>query len=256
MFDGNDEGVRIPKAAEIVAEKLRRLIVRGTLKPGDMLPSEAKLIEMFDVSRPTIREAIRILEFENLIIVSRGARGGATVQPPSHQFVARAMGVALQTNQTTLDDLFRARSEIEPLAARMAALDRPKEAGAVLQAHVEFERELFEKAAEITAHTANFHKLLLTECGNKTFGLLGVALHDLVSRHQRLYHRMLPAKLEETRKRTLLGIRSHEKLTNFILAGKAQEAETHWRRHMDKVAELIVSPLSGTKVIEVLETDP
>lgn len=254
MLHGSDESFRVPKAAEIIAEKLRRSIVEGTLKPGDMLPAEARLIEMFDVSRPTIREAIRILEFENLIAVSRGARGGAMVQAPSPQFVARAMGVALQSVQATLDDLFRARSEIEPAAARMAAQDRPKEAGSALLAHVQFEREQFEKSVEITVHTANFHRLLLTECGNKTFGLLGVALHDLVSKHQRLYHRVLPADVEETRKRTLLGIRSHEKLAEFIRQGQGQEAEAHWRRHMEKVASIIVSPLSGTTVIEVLET--
>lgn len=253
MFNGTDESVRIPKAAEIIAEKLRRSIVQGVLKPGDMLPSEARLIETFCVSRPTIREAIRILEFENLIAVSRGARGGATVQPPSPQFVSRAVGVALQTSQTTLDDVFRARLELEPIAARLAAEDRPKEAGAALQIHVDVEREQIAKTAEITGHTANFHRLLLAECGNKTFGLVGVALHDLVTRHQRLYHRMRPAAVEETRRLSMRGIRSHQKLVDFIADGNARGAEAHWREHMERVAAVIVPPLSGTTVIDVLD---
>ena len=66
--------VRIPKAAVIVAGEIRRRIVRGELKEGDALPSETELMRFFDVSRPTLREAMRILEAESLIAVKRGAR--------------------------------------------------------------------------------------------------------------------------------------------------------------------------------------
>ena len=69
--------VRVPKTAELVAGRIRRSIVTGELRTGDSLPSEAHLITDFQVSRPTIREAIRILESEGLISVSRGARGRA-----------------------------------------------------------------------------------------------------------------------------------------------------------------------------------
>ena len=72
--------IRVPKAAELVADKLRRRIVRGELKEGDKLPAESTLIEALGVSRPTMREAFRILEVESLITVSRGARGGAFLQ--------------------------------------------------------------------------------------------------------------------------------------------------------------------------------
>jgi len=55
---------------------IRRQITGGELKEGDNLPPEAQIIEEFAVSRPTLREAFRILESEKLISVSRGARGG------------------------------------------------------------------------------------------------------------------------------------------------------------------------------------
>ncbi|HYG26204.1 MAG TPA: GntR family transcriptional regulator, partial [Caulobacteraceae bacterium] len=73
MFPLNPKShVRARKTAEIVAGRIRRAIVQGSIGPGESLPSEAELIQMFEVSRPTIREAIRILEFENLISVLRG----------------------------------------------------------------------------------------------------------------------------------------------------------------------------------------
>ena len=66
--------MRIPKMAELVAAHLRRQIVRGDLQEGDALPPETVLMEQFGVSRPTLREAFRVLESEALISVRRGAR--------------------------------------------------------------------------------------------------------------------------------------------------------------------------------------
>ena len=250
----NKSSVRIPKAAEIVAAKLRRTIVDGSIEPGSFLPSEAQMIKLFEVSRPTIREAIRILEFENLICVSRGARGGAVVQPPSPDFVSKAVGVSLQSSNATLDDVFAARAVLEPAAASMAAKTRSKEAGEKLLEHVELEfAALDDQTHTIAVEVAAFHRLLLSECGNKTFALLGVALHDLVLRHLKLYHQTVPREVSEKRARSITGIRSHEKLANLILNGQAEEAEAHWRVHMAKVAEFILPGLGKTSVLEVLD---
>ncbi len=74
--------VRVPKTAELVAQHLRRLIVRGEIAEGESLPAEAELRAQFGVSRPILREAFRVLESESLIVVRRGARGGAIVRLP------------------------------------------------------------------------------------------------------------------------------------------------------------------------------
>jgi len=63
---------RAPKTGELVAGHLRRQIVRGELRPGETLPLEAELMEQYGVSRPTLREAFRILESETLISVRSG----------------------------------------------------------------------------------------------------------------------------------------------------------------------------------------
>ena len=72
--------VHVPKMAEVIVERLRRQIVRGELTEGEALPSEHELQARFGVSRPTLREAFRILESESLITVRRGAHGGALVR--------------------------------------------------------------------------------------------------------------------------------------------------------------------------------
>lgn len=68
--------VRSPKTAELVAHTLRKMIVDGQLKDGDFLPYEADLMAHFQVSRPSLREAVRVLESDRLVEVRRG-RGRA-----------------------------------------------------------------------------------------------------------------------------------------------------------------------------------
>ncbi len=83
--------VRVPKAGELVASHLRRQMVLGELKEGAQLAPESVLMEQFGVSRPTLREAFRILEAEGAITVRRGVRGGARVQVPDTDVAAKSL---------------------------------------------------------------------------------------------------------------------------------------------------------------------
>ena len=111
--------VRAPKTAELIADQLRAKIVRGVLKKGDALPTEQELVKQFGVSRPTLREAFRILESESLIVVRRGSRGGVLVAAPETSVAARSFGLLLQMSGTTLADVYEARKVFEPAAAEM-----------------------------------------------------------------------------------------------------------------------------------------
>jgi DNA-binding FadR family transcriptional regulator len=64
------------RTAEIVADELRRQIIDGELSDGDLLPRQDILVEQFNVSLVSLREALRILETEGLVSVRRGNRGG------------------------------------------------------------------------------------------------------------------------------------------------------------------------------------
>src|SRR3954451_21022363 len=113
--------LRAPKTAELIAADLRRQIVRGDLASGATLPSEVQLMEQYGVSRPTLREAFRILESESLIGVRRGSRGGAQVLAPDVAVATRSVGLLLQVHGTTIDDVYQARMICEPACARLLA---------------------------------------------------------------------------------------------------------------------------------------
>ena len=125
-IDGVDLSSRIhvPKTSEIVADKIRAQIIRGELNEGDSLPPEGQLIDSLGISRPTLREAFRILEAEGLISVVRGSRTGAKVHKPSVDLVSRYAGYVLESQGTTIADLYQARLAIEPSVVRWLATDK------------------------------------------------------------------------------------------------------------------------------------
>jgi len=104
-----------------IADELRGLIVSGELCEGDSLGHEPDLVERFGVSRPSLREALRILEAEGLVTVVRGVRGGVVVHQPDERMTARTAALVLQSRNVSLSDVFEARGLLEPVAARTLA---------------------------------------------------------------------------------------------------------------------------------------
>ena len=90
---------RLREKPQQIADELRHLIVSGKLSEGDSLGREPDLVERFGVSRPSLREALRILEAEGLITVVRGMLGGVVVHQPDGRMTART--AALVTQATT-----------------------------------------------------------------------------------------------------------------------------------------------------------
>ncbi|HEY3480196.1 MAG TPA: GntR family transcriptional regulator, partial [Streptomyces sp.] len=75
-------------AYQLLSDALRARIITGELKPGEKLPVEPDLSTQYGVSRSTVREALRLLASQNLIITTRGVAGGSFVAYPKPQQVA------------------------------------------------------------------------------------------------------------------------------------------------------------------------
>ncbi|ONH24651.1 FadR/GntR family transcriptional regulator [Pseudofrankia asymbiotica] len=109
------------RMAAIVANEIRARIAEGRLADGDRLPSLAGLAVEFGISRPTLREALRILEMESLLTLRAGDRAGAQVRHPSTQVAAELAGTVLEARQVTLADYFHAIRLFEPAMMELAA---------------------------------------------------------------------------------------------------------------------------------------
>lgn len=245
--------IRVPKTSEIVASRIRNAIVRGELKPGDTLPLEAQLIADFEVSRATVREAIRILEFEGLITLSRGMRGGARVNEVSADVLGRITGTLLQARGATIGEVYQVRMLIEPPAARLSAENRPQQASAALRRQVAVEQETVDDYGKFSGAIADFHRVLLEECGNVTIGIVGQALHGVVQTHLRMAHQLKPAEQARYLKLARRGIQGHERLIELIAAGDGPGAEAHWLGLMQATKDYWLAGLSTKSFVDVLE---
>src|ERR1700751_6151503 len=130
---------RIPKMAQVIAAELRAKILRGEFKPGHSLLSEATLMEQYDVSRTTLREALRLLEAQDLISARRGSHRGTVVSLPEASVPARAVAIQIKLRGPTLADVYQFRMIYEPTAARMAAENATPEGVKALREIVEEE---------------------------------------------------------------------------------------------------------------------
>jgi DNA-binding FadR family transcriptional regulator len=107
-------------AWQVVAESLRRKIALGLYRPGDLLPSERQLAEGMGVSRITVREALRVLQGEQLIETRRSNAGGAQVRAPRSRPAAEARAEVRRERARFLH-IIDCRMANECLAARLAA---------------------------------------------------------------------------------------------------------------------------------------
>jgi DNA-binding FadR family transcriptional regulator len=233
-----------------IADELRSQIVSGALVEGDSLGREPELVERFGVSRPSLREALRILETEGLVEVVRGLHGGVVVRAPDHRMTARTAAVLLQARNVSLADVFEARSTLEPLAAKtVATLRRRKAAADELRTLIAAEQDALEDPEKFAEANALFHERLVALAGNQTLTIVAEMLNEIVVRAVTAVSRAEDiVGSVATRRR---GIRSQERLVQLIEEGNASGAEEHWRAHMAVVSRVMLGQEAST-VIDLL----
>lgn len=250
----NADAVRVPKTAELVAKQIRNAIIRGELSDGDTLPAELHLIAEFEVSRPTIREAVRILESEGLVTVARGARGGARISSPNYEMIGRAAGITLQAQGVTIGDLYEMRTLIEPPAARLVAERNSAAAVPILRAHIEDEFSDLKDRFAASTKIAEFHRLMIDLAGNKTLIMFWQALSGLVDEHLHLAQRRSPPLDPEFSERRLrFGFKSHSRLVDLIEAGDGPGAEAHWKAHMIAAGKVWLEEVGPHSLVDLLD---
>ena len=115
-------GIKQLKRSDLVAEEIKRLITDKNLSPGDRLPRESELQAQFEVSKGTIREALKSLEVQGLVKVSTGPSGGGTIVEVPLDRTLQFLQNYLFFKEVTIDDIYKVRQLLEPeLAAGAVA---------------------------------------------------------------------------------------------------------------------------------------
>src|ERR1700761_2356244 len=140
--------VDVPKASDVLARELRERILSGELAEGIALPAERELVKQTQMSRATVREALRILEVQNLVRIRAGRAGGAFVQRPTSKSMASSVSMLIRGQRIKLADLMETREALEPFCAELAARKRTDDDLALLD---QANNEIADPAADLPA---------------------------------------------------------------------------------------------------------
>lgn len=246
--------IRAPKLSHVVAERLRAQIAAGILKLGDTLPAERDLLSQLGVSRPTLREALRVLESEGLIRLGRGARSGAVVLGPSIDTAARYGALYLACHGTTLGEIHQVRMLLEPPLVSLLTAREKKDFLRSLERYVSAQRAALnaeDYAAAITA-IDQFHGQMLEFSENRALSLLMGMLQGFPAAG---YSKFLLTGGEGVTKalkqRTVKSTESHAQLVNLMNVGKPAQAEAFWRRYMEETGDFLARTRIGKFRVEL-----
>jgi GntR family transcriptional repressor for pyruvate dehydrogenase complex len=215
-----------------LAGELRDAIIDGRFKPGERLSNEAELGGTYGVGRSTVREALRVLLSEGLVVTLRGVAGGTFVVHPEPDILQERLEVTLRllsiTEQVTVSQLIETRACLELPSTRTASLHHTFEQLEVLRG------TLVEPKAAVSAgrhYSANrdFHAIILEIAGNPLISATAAPIFSVL-RDRFLRDAALPHFWQVVAD-------EHWRIYDAIAAGDADSAVFEMERHLDGLSE-------------------
>lgn len=209
--------------AEYVAQRLLDKIVVSNLEPGSNFGTEADLLKMFDVSRPTLRESLRILESQGVLELRPGPKGGILVKRPGADILAHGLSVYLRMHAVPFSAVLAVREAIEPALAAEAAANGSEEDFAEMQASVERMRKTTDSSA-FAAENRLFHSLIARASGNKVLEIFWTTIGMMADGKE--HGVQYPSRTQK------YVIEAHQKIVDACTARDAVAASTHMKKHV------------------------
>lgn len=226
--EGQKALVEAPRRrTEKISENVAREIVGDMrdLPAGTKLPPEAVMLDKYRVGRASLREALRILEVQGLIIIRPGPGGGPVVAAVDSRHFAQMASLYFQLSGATYRNLVEARLVMEPVMARLAALRQDKADLAKLEPFLKVRVETDDNPQDYFNHATHFHAVLSGISGNPVLDLMGRSLKDLYT--DRIEGITFPP---DARNRVH---KEHAAIAMAIVKGQAAKAERLMREHME-----------------------
>lgn len=235
------ETLHVPRASELVADKLRSLIVMGEVTAGASLPPEKELVKQLGVSRATLREALRLLQAEGLIATKQGPKGGIIVQKPGSANLTRSLSLLLQLEDTPFQMLLEARCLLEPLCAKLAAERATAEELAQLQAFADKVKESVGDLESYVQAQLDFHLAVIAFAHNDVLRLYTTSVGELISTQT--------ANVGLSHYEQLAGVKAAEAILNAIVTKNSQLASRRTEAHLRSFEAVLRDKLGLRKKI-------
>lgn len=240
MTAASDGGLRKPigqavlRPRQQVEETIKAAILSGELKSGEMLPPESELARQFNVSRTTLREALRVLTSQHLIVKVPGARGGNFVQSVDYRSLGTVMIEAVENllalGSLRFDEVADVRQHLEVPSVRLAAMHRTDDDLAELRDIVGLQKSASVDDPDIPDLDRRFHTAIAKASGNRALAALVSALHHATEPVH--YLDLSPEVGRETVRQHTVILRAIEKQDGAAGETAIIEHLTYLRRHI------------------------
>jgi DNA-binding FadR family transcriptional regulator len=215
--------------SELVVGRILDLVRAGQLRAGDKLPPERDLAAQLDVSRPTLREALRALQILGVLEIRHG--GGVYVTSLEPGDLLSPFDLFVTLDARNMAELFDARIQVEPLLARLAA-ERMDDAGVARLAELVAEQVAAPEDAEVFHDTdVEFHKSILDASGNLFLSRFGKLLQVLGDQGRQAFQKRKGVRLQS--------IEDHKGILRAFEARDAEAAHRAMRAHMVNVRQAL-----------------
>jgi DNA-binding FadR family transcriptional regulator len=227
--------VRQVRAFEGIIQQVEAAILQGNLTAGDRLPSERELQEMLDVSRNTLRESLRVLEQKGLIEIRQGNRGGIFVKEINADSMTDSLGLFVQSQRITMEQISEFRQDLEGLVTRRAALRADSKTMADVERLLEKAEELAQKGPSqweaFMQADKEIHLALARLAGNPLHHFFLETVHTNLHR----YH--ITAYLPRDEQTITTTLRELKGIVKAVSRGNGERAERLAREHVQRATE-------------------
>jgi GntR family transcriptional regulator, transcriptional repressor for pyruvate dehydrogenase complex len=233
------ERIKVPKSSDVLAERLKREILSDAYQPGASLPTERELVTATGLSRGSVREALRILETQGLVLTRAGRYGGTTVSQPTNDQLAGHINLYARGRSLPLRALVEVRLALEPTVAALAAERRTDEDLATL--HAIAERIDWAADSDLDAflqENVNWHDAIAAASHNDLLQALATSVGGLMFEASKLKEFASP----EVRQRVRA---AHGRILQAIEAGDAEVARRRVERDVRAYGEILDAALAA-----------
>jgi DNA-binding FadR family transcriptional regulator len=223
--------------SEQVADAIRAYMQSEGLRPGDRLGREEDLARQFGVSRPTLREALRLLSSSHLVRASKGPGGGIFVAATPEEGISRTVSASvasmLETHSITIDELLETRMLFEVPLVGLAAQRATDDEVAQLRAIVDEGERRPDDAARVAAVDERLHRLISQIAGNRLAAAFTAWVVEVLQ--PPLRELVAPAVVES------VIVEQHRDIVRAIERGDPAAAERAMREHLVYVRDLVAA---------------
>lgn len=221
---------RPQKVAMLVAQRIMSDVSRERVQPGDRLPPERLMLEKYEIGRGTLREALRLLEFQGAIALRSGPGGGPVLLNPDASHLGSSLLLLMQMKGARYRTVVEVRQGIEPMTSRLAASHITDPELAVLADTIERMRHADLEGDAFFEANKEFHDVIAWSSGNALLGYFNESLMGIMDGTS------IGIEYPAHRRRAIIG--AHERIYASLESHDPEAAEEHMRAHIDAYAEL------------------